>query len=89
MDKLNPWRVGSATGLTAATVSLVCSAAVYLFTEGDSQFRQLMGARPGSDRTLTSGVDLNRTAYSGRWVICLLDPASFPFLAVGYSFPSS
>lgn len=31
MDKLNPWRVGSATGLSAATINLICAAAVYLF----------------------------------------------------------
>ena len=31
MDKLNPWRVGSATGLSAAMINLICAAAVYLF----------------------------------------------------------
>lgn len=38
MDKLNPWRVGSATALTAATISLVCKAAVILFPEGMTSF---------------------------------------------------
>lgn len=31
--KLNPLRVGSAMALTAAAISLVCTAAVYLFPE--------------------------------------------------------
>ena len=34
MDKLNPWRVGSATALTAAIISVACVAAVYFFPEG-------------------------------------------------------
>lgn len=38
MDNLNPWRVGSATALTAATISLVCAAAVFLFPEGSISF---------------------------------------------------
>lgn len=33
MDRLNPWRVGSAMALTAGTLSLVCAAAVMLFPE--------------------------------------------------------
>jgi len=33
MDKLNPWRVGSAMAVTAGTLSLVCAAAVMLFPE--------------------------------------------------------
>lgn len=31
MDKLNPWRVGSATALTGAVVNMVCAFAVYMF----------------------------------------------------------
>jgi len=38
MDKLNPWRVGGAAALTAAIISLVCTAAVYLFPEGSIEF---------------------------------------------------
>ena len=38
MDTLNPWRVGSAMALTAAVISVVCAAAVYLFPEGTVNF---------------------------------------------------
>jgi hypothetical protein len=38
MDKLNPWRVGSATALTVAVISVVCSVAVYLFSQGTIDF---------------------------------------------------
>ena len=38
MDKLNPCRVGSATALTAAVISVVCAAAVYLFPQGTVDF---------------------------------------------------
>ena len=38
MDKLNPWRVGGAVALTAAIISLLCTAAVYLFPEGTIGF---------------------------------------------------
>lgn len=34
MNKLNPWRAGSATALTAGTISLICALAVYLFPDG-------------------------------------------------------
>ncbi len=34
MNELNPWRVGSATALTAGTISLICALAVYLFQDG-------------------------------------------------------
>ena len=38
MDTLNPWRVGSAMALTAAVISVVCAAAVYLFPAGTVNF---------------------------------------------------
>ncbi len=38
MDRLNPWRVGSATALTAGTASLICAVAVWLFPEGAVSF---------------------------------------------------
>ena len=38
MDKLNPWRVGSATALTTAVISVVCAVAVYLFPQGTVDF---------------------------------------------------
>jgi len=38
MDRLNPWRTGSAIALTVAVVSVVCAAAVYLFPEGPVDF---------------------------------------------------
>ncbi|MFA7351539.1 MAG: DUF5676 family membrane protein [Methylotenera sp.] len=34
MDKLNPWRTGGATALTAAVISVVCAVAVYLCPQG-------------------------------------------------------
>lgn len=33
MEKLNPWRVGGALALTVAVISLVCTAAVFLFPD--------------------------------------------------------
>lgn len=38
MDKLNVWRAGGATALTAAVVSVACAAAVYLFPDGTVTF---------------------------------------------------
>lgn len=38
MDKLNPWRVGSATALTAAVANLVCAIAVYKFSAATVNF---------------------------------------------------
>jgi len=38
MDRLNPWRVGSAMALTVAVISLVCTAAVFLFPDGMVNF---------------------------------------------------
>ena len=38
MNKLDPWRTGSAVALTAAIVSIVCALAVYLFPEGTVDF---------------------------------------------------
>jgi hypothetical protein len=38
MDRLNPWRSGSAMALTAAVISVVCVVAVYLFPQGTVDF---------------------------------------------------
>ncbi|MGQ0430521.1 MAG: DUF5676 family membrane protein [Gammaproteobacteria bacterium] len=38
MDKLNPWRTGSALALTAAVTSVICAAAVYLFPDATVAF---------------------------------------------------
>jgi hypothetical protein len=38
MDRLNHWRAGSATALTAGTLSLVCAFAVWLSPEGTVGF---------------------------------------------------
>lgn len=38
MNKLNPWRTGAATALTAAIVSILCALAVYLFPQGTVEF---------------------------------------------------
>ncbi len=38
MDRLNPLRTGSALALTAAVISLVCTAAVFLFPDGMVNF---------------------------------------------------
>lgn len=38
MEKFNPWRFGGATALTAAIISLVCTAVVFLFPDGIINF---------------------------------------------------
>lgn len=38
MDKLNLLRAGSALGLTAGTISMLCALAVYLFPDGMISF---------------------------------------------------
>ena len=38
MNKLDPWRTGGATALTAAIVSILCALAVYLFPQGTVEF---------------------------------------------------
>jgi len=38
MDKLNPLRTGSALGLTAGTISLICALVVFLFPDGIINF---------------------------------------------------
>jgi hypothetical protein len=60
MNKLNVWRVGGATALTAAIVSVICAAAVYLFPDGTIGFvnswtHGLDLAVLRSDRPMTAG----------------------------------
>ena len=38
MNRLDPWRTGGATALTAAIVSIACAVAVLLFPEGTVGF---------------------------------------------------
>jgi hypothetical protein len=38
MNNPNPWRTGVALALTAASVSIVCALAVYLFPQGTVDF---------------------------------------------------
>ena len=38
MEKLSPWRAGSAMALTAAVISLVCTLAVFFFPDGMVNF---------------------------------------------------
>lgn len=38
MEKLAPWRIGSALALTAAIVNILCAATVYLFPDGTINF---------------------------------------------------
>ena len=38
MEKLNPWRAGSAMALTVAVISLVCTLAVFFFPDGMVNF---------------------------------------------------
>jgi len=38
MEKLSPWRAGSAMVLIAAVTSIVCAVAVYLFPDGTVAF---------------------------------------------------
>ena len=38
MEKLSPWRAGSAMALTVAVISLVCTLAVFFFPDGMVNF---------------------------------------------------
>jgi hypothetical protein len=59
MDNLNPWRVGSATALTAAIINVACAAAVYLFPEGTVDFVN----------SWTHGLDLTMLRSDRPWTL--------------------
>lgn len=59
MDKLNPWRVGGATALTAAVLSVICAAAVYLFPMGTLEFVN----------SWTHGLDLTALRSDRAWTL--------------------
>ncbi len=59
MDRLNPWRTGSATALTAALLSVICAAAVYLFPQGTLDFVN----------SWTHGLDLTALRSERGWTV--------------------
>jgi hypothetical protein len=59
MDRLNTWRTGGATALTAALLSVVCAAAVYLFPEGTLDFVN----------SWTHGLDLTTLRSDRPWTL--------------------
>lgn len=59
MDRLNPWRVGSATALTAASLSILCAVAVYLFPEQTLSFAN----------SWTHGLDLTVLRSNKPWTL--------------------
>lgn len=59
MDKLNPWRVGGATALTASVLSVICAAAVYLFPVGTLEFVN----------SWTHGLDLTSLRSDRAWTL--------------------
>ncbi len=59
MNNLNPCRVGSATALTAAIISIVCATAVYLFPDGTINFAN----------SWTHGLDLTVLKSTKPWTL--------------------
>jgi hypothetical protein len=59
MNRLNPWRTGIALALTAAIISLICAAAVYLFPDGTVAFVN----------SWTHGLDLTSLRTDRPWTL--------------------
>lgn len=59
MDRLNPWRCGGATALTAAILSVLCAVAVYLFPQGTLEFVN----------SWTHGLDLTALRSERAWTV--------------------
>jgi len=74
MDKLNPWWVGSATALTAAVISVVCAAAVYLFPERTVIFVN----------SWTHGLDLTMLRSDRPWTLSGLAYGLFNVTLTGF-----
>jgi hypothetical protein len=76
MNKLNPWRVGSATALTTAVISVVCAAAVYLFPQGTVDFVN----------SWTHGLDLTMLRSDKPWTLGGLAYGLFNVTLTGFLF---
>lgn len=59
MDRLNSWRCGGATALTAAILSVACAAAVYLLPQGTLEFVN----------SWTHGLDLTALRSDRAWTL--------------------
>lgn len=76
MDKLNPWRVGGATALTTAVISVVCAVAVYLFPQGTVDFVN----------SWTHGLDLTMLRSDRPWTLGGLAYGLFNVTLAGFLF---
>lgn len=74
MNKLNPWRIGSVTALTAALVSVVCAVAVYLFPDGTVNFVN----------SWTHGLDLTMLRSERQWTLGGLTYGLFNVALTGF-----
>ena len=74
MDTLNPWRVGSATALTALVISVVCAAVVYLFPQGTIDFVN----------SWTHGLDLTILRSDKPWTLGGLVYGLFNITLIGF-----
>ena len=74
MSKLNPWRIGSVTALTAALISVVCAVAVYLFPDGTVNFVN----------SWTHGLDLTMLRSEIRWTLGSLAYGLFNVTLTGF-----
>lgn len=74
MERLNPWRTGSATALTVAVVSVVCALAVYLSPEGTLEFVN----------SWTHGLDLTTLRSDRVWTLGGLAHGLFNVTLTGF-----
>lgn len=74
MDRLNPWRTGSALALTAALISVLCALAVYLFPQGTVDFVN----------SWTHGLDLTLLRSDRPWTLAGLACGVFNVALVGF-----
>lgn len=74
MNKLNPWRVGSAMALTVAIVNVICAAAVYLFPDGTISFIN----------SWTHGLDLTVLSSNKPWTVDSMANGLFNVTLMGY-----
>jgi 2TM family of unknown function (DUF5676) len=74
MHNLNVWRVGSATALTAAIVSITCAVAVYFFPDGTVDFAN----------SWTHGLDLTTLRSDKPWSVGGLTYGLFSVTLTGF-----
>lgn len=74
MDRLNPWRVGSAMALTVAVISLVCTVAVFLFPDGMINFVNAW----------VHGLDLTVLKSDSPWTLSVLAYGLFGATLIGF-----